>query len=81
MDVNLNKLWEIMEDRGAQQSVVHGVAKSQTQLSERKTTMSRNRQGLPWWSSDYDSALPLQGALVQSLVGEVKSHMPFCATK
>ena len=51
MDMNLNKLWETMEDRGAQQSIVHGVAKSQTQLSDRKT-VSRNRQGLPWWSSD-----------------------------
>ena len=51
IDMNLNKLWEIVEDKGAQQSVVHGVAKSQTQLSDRKTT-SRNRQGLPWWSSD-----------------------------
>ena len=52
IDMNLNKLWEIVEDRGAQQSVVHGVAKSQTQLSDRKTAISRNRQGLPWWSSD-----------------------------
>ena len=47
MDMNLNKFWETMEDRGAQQSIVHGVAKSQTQLSDRKTTISRNRQGLP----------------------------------
>ena len=29
MDMNLSKLWEIVEDRGAW----HGVTKSQTQLS------------------------------------------------
>ena len=28
MDMNLNKLWEIVEDRGAQYATVHGVAKS-----------------------------------------------------
>ena len=30
MDVNLNKLWEIVKDRGAWRTAVHGVAKSQT---------------------------------------------------
>ena len=29
MDMNLSKLWEIMEDRGAWRAVIHGVAKSQ----------------------------------------------------
>ena len=32
--------------------------------------------GIPWWSSGYDSALPLQGAWVQSLVGKLRSPMP-----
>ena len=32
--------------------------------------------GLPWWSSGYDSALPLQGAWVRSLVGEIRSCIP-----
>ena len=32
MDMNLSKLWEIVVDRGAWPAVVHGVAKSQTQL-------------------------------------------------
>ena len=33
MDMNLNRLWEIVKDREAWRAVVHGVAKSQTQLS------------------------------------------------
>ena len=33
-DMNLSKLQEIVEDRGAWCAVVHGVAKSQTRLSD-----------------------------------------------
>ena len=33
MDINLSKLQEIVEDRGAGAATVHGVTKSQTQLS------------------------------------------------
>ena len=33
MDMNSSKLWETVEERGAWHAVIHGVAKSQTQLS------------------------------------------------
>ena len=38
MDMNLSTLLEIMEDKGAWYAAVHGVTKSQTQLSNWTTT-------------------------------------------
>ena len=34
VDMNLSKLQEVVEDRGAWRAAVHGVGKSQTRLSD-----------------------------------------------
>ena len=43
IDMSLSKLWEMVKDREAWHAVVHGVTKSQTQLSDWTTTKDSNR--------------------------------------
>ena len=54
-------------DGGAWKAAVHGVAKSQTQLSDFTFTF--------WQSSGQDSALLKQGLWVQSLVRKLRFHI------
>ena len=59
IDVNLSKLQEIVEDRGAWHAAVHGVAKSWTRLSD-QTTMT-TQQKYPWMSLLFNIHISLRG--------------------
>ena len=42
MDMNLSKLWEIVEDKGTWSDAVHGVTKSWTHFSDKTRTNLKN---------------------------------------
>ena len=49
MYMSLSKLWEIMKDRESWCSAVHGVTKSWTQLSDRKTITNKEGSVIKNW--------------------------------
>ena len=57
MDMNLNKLREIGEDRGAWCTTVHAVTKSQTCLSDRTTPCYSTEENIKI-SKDYPGMTP-----------------------
>ena len=52
MDMNLSKLWELVEDRGACWAAVHGVTNSWTPLSHWATTKIQLSNGHVWDSQN-----------------------------
>ena len=61
MDINLSKLWEIVEDRGAWHAAAHGVTNSLTWLSD-WTTTAKIYFKLNWFS--YVKAMHAQSSLI-----------------
>ena len=57
MDMSLSKLKEIVQDKEASHTAVHGVIKSKTQYSERTTTsvQANHLHKIPW-----NASLPCQ---------------------
>ena len=54
MDMSLSKLRELVVDREAWCTAVHGVAESD--MTERLNHNSKNNDRLPWWLSGTESA-------------------------
>ena len=68
-DMNLRKLWEIMEERRAWSAAGNGFTKSQTQLSEWMTTP-------PWVQNDDHSVMQLRAEGGGAAGGERKFSFP-----
>ena len=48
MEMNLNKLWEMVKDKEAWHAMVHGVTKSRTQLSTFELLCWKRLLRVPW---------------------------------
>ena len=68
MDMNLSTLWEIVEDRGAWHAAVHGVAKSQTWLNNKKQGCLRTRWFSHYEGKAYNSAWHTVSARVSIII-------------
>ena len=69
MDMSLNKFWEITKDRETWHASVHGVTKSQTQLSDRTTTTMVCR----WIAFELGSGRTVGALLIDK--GAAHSHL------